>query len=158
MFPHELQHIAGGCPQGSDQVEAYSVTVLVVQIILCAVLVVIGGAALVIGWRGLRGQLPRNRYAGVRTAATMRDDSAFELGNRVAAPATLAGGAASLLCGLALLALPSLSAVIIVALLGGVGLVVLMGIGGTLGHRAAAALPEPVAAGGCGGCAGGCCG
>lgn len=137
---------------------AYAVLVLAVQIILSAVLVIGGLAVLVTAFRGIRGQLPRNRYAGVRTAATMRDDQAFELGNRVAAPATLAGGAASLLCGLALPALPSLTTVIMVALLGALGLLVLMAIGGTLGHRAAASLPEPAAAGGCGGCPGGCCG
>ena len=134
------------------------VLVLVAQIVLCAALVLVGSAVVVTGWRGLRGQLPRNRYAGVRTAATMRNDQAFELGNRVAAPATLASGAASLVCGLSLPVLPSLTTVIMVAVIGGVGGLVLMAVGGVLGNRAAAALPEPAPTGGCGGCAGGCCG
>lgn len=112
---------------------------------------------LVIGWRGWRGTLPRNRVAGVRTSATLRSDEAFALGNRVAAPATMTGGGLMVLIGLSVPMLGSTITTILVAVIGTVGSVFLVGAGGVLAHRAASAMPEP-AIGGCGGCAGGCCG
>jgi hypothetical protein len=42
------------------------------------------------GILGVLGRLPRNRWAGVRTSATLRNDPAFEAGNRVAGPAVIA--------------------------------------------------------------------
>lgn len=137
---------------------------LAVQIILCAVLVLGGAALLVVGRRGLQGRLPRNRYAGVRTPAALRTEEAFELGNRVAAPATLAGGAVGVLSGAALPMLPSLSSVLTIAVIGLVGGFALMTIGGVLGTRAAATVrvnapgSGAVSANPCGSCAGGCCG
>ncbi len=128
---------------------------LTVVIILCAVLLLGGSALLVVGWRGLRGRLPRNRYAGVRTPATLCSDEAFELGNRVAAPAILAAGGVSAVSGVVLPGLPSLTSVVVVAVLGLIGVVVLTGVGGVLGNRAASAMPEPQPSGGCGNC---CCG
>ncbi|MBA8827710.1 putative membrane protein [Saccharopolyspora lacisalsi] len=127
---------------------------LAVQITCCAVLVLGGATLLVLGRRGLHGTLPRNRFVGVRTPAALRNDEAFELGNRVAAPAMLAGGAVGVLSGAMLPLLPSTSSVVMVALIGAVGTFGLMTAGGVLGARAAQALPEP--ANPCAGCAGSC--
>ena len=91
--------------------------VLAVQLILCALLVVPGAALLLLGWRGFRGQLPRNRYVGVRTPAAMRSEEAFELANRVAAPAILAGGAVAVLAGASMPMLASGFSVAMVAAL-----------------------------------------
>jgi len=135
------------------------VVVLAVQLILCALLVVPGAALLLLGWRGFRGQLPRNRYVGVRTPAAMRSEEAFELANRVAAPAILAGGAVAVLAGASMPMLASGFSVAMVAALGFVGAFVLMTVGGVMGTRAAEAMPAPApAAGGCGGCSCACCG
>lgn len=131
---------------------------MAVQVILCALLVVAGAALVFIGWRGLRGQLPPNRYVGVRTPATMRSEEAFELGNRVGSPAMLAGGAVAILAGVAEPLLSTGFSAALVAVLGIVGAFALMVVGGVLGNRAAEGLPDPIPAAGCGGCAGGCCG
>ena len=125
-----------------------------VEMVVAAVVLIVGIAVLVTGVTGLRARLPRNRFIGVRTPATMRDDEAFALGNQVAAPATIASGAVLALTGASTPLLGS-ALVLVIGLVGGVGLLL---AGGLVGNRAAAALPEPASAGGCGGCAGGCCG
>jgi hypothetical protein len=138
--------------------EFYPVGVMfAVQVIFCAILVLAGLALLLLGWLGLRGQLPLNRYVGIRTAATLRSEDAFEIGNRAAAPAILAAGAIGSLSGLALPFLPSFSSVMLVATIGLIGGFALMTAGGVIGNRVAEAMPER-SSGGCTGCAGGCCG
>ena len=138
--------------------EPYPVLVtLAVQVILCAVLVLVGAALLFVGWRGLRGQLPRNRYAGARTPATLRSEETFELANRAAAPAYLAAGAVGVLSGASIPMLATTFSLVLVGVIGVVGLFALQAAGGLIGHRAAEAMPEPAPAAGCGGCAGGCC-
>lgn len=130
-----------------------------VQVIFCVLLVLVGAALLLIGWRGMRGQLPVNRYFGVRTEASMRSDEAFTLANRAAAPSLLAAGAVGVLAGVSLPVLASTFSVVLVVVLGLVGVFVLTGAGGVLGDRVAQTVPEPApVGGGCGGCAGGCCG
>ncbi|MGP4018639.1 SdpI family protein [Saccharopolyspora sp. 5N708] len=131
---------------------------LAVQVICCAILVLGGAALLFLGFRGLRGQLPRNRYVGVRTPAAMRSEDAFELANRAAGPAMLAGGAVAVLAGASLPMLAATFSVVMVAVIGLVGAFALMTVGGVIGDRAAEAMPEPAPVGGCAGCAGGCCG
>ncbi|MHA6801726.1 SdpI family protein [Bounagaea algeriensis] len=123
------------------------------QVILCAVLVLGGAGLVLLGVRGTRGNLPRNRYVGVRTPQAMRSEEAFVLANRAAGPALLAGGGAALLAGAAMPALASVMSVVLVAVLGLGGAFVLMTLGGVAGHRAAAALPDPAPTGLCGGCA-----
>lgn len=130
---------------------------LAAQVIFCVILVAAGAALLLLGWSGLRGKLPPNRYVGIRTVATLRSDRAFEIGNRAAGPALVAAGAVALLTGASLPLLPSLGSVALVAVVGTVGGFALMTIGGVAGHRAAEALPEP-APSGCAACTGGCCG
>lgn len=133
------------------------VVMLAVQVILCVLLVTVGGALLWIGLRGVRGTLPMNQRVGVRTAATLRSEEAFELGNRAAGPTVAAGGAAAVLAGVSLPMLASVISVVLVTVLGLVGGFALMVVGGLIGNRAAEALPVPEPAGGCGGCPGGCC-
>lgn len=132
---------------------------LAVQMIFCAVLVLGGGMLLLIGARALGGTLPRNQRAGVRTPATLRSEDTFQQGNRAAAPAIVAAGAIGLLTGVSLPMLSSASSVGIVATLGFVGGFALLAVGGLIGNRVAAAMPEPTPAdAGCAGCPGGCCG
>jgi hypothetical protein len=116
-----------------------------------------------VGWGGLLGwreRLPRERGAGVRTAATLRSDEAFRLGNKVAGLPTLVGGVIGVLAGVAGLVMPSSAGTVIAAVVGLIGLVALVVSGGVLGNRAAATVPEPSKLpAGCAGCAcgaGGC--
>ncbi|MEC3974648.1 SdpI family protein [Amycolatopsis sp. H20-H5] len=115
------------------------------------------------GFLGWRERLPRDRGAGVRTAATLRSDEAFRLGNKVAGLPTLAGGAVGVLGGVAALVMPTDGGLIAAAVAGLLGMIALVIGGGTLGNRAAATVPAPAPASsipaGCKGCAcgaGGC--
>ncbi|MBN6035626.1 SdpI family protein [Amycolatopsis sp. 195334CR] len=116
-----------------------------------------------VGWGGVLGwreRLPRERGAGVRTAATGRSDEAFRVGNKVAGLPTMVGGAIGVLSGIAALFMPTVGGVIIAAVVGVVGTLVLLAAGGVLGNRAALGVPEPKPVpSGCSGCAcgaGGC--
>lgn len=110
------------------------------------------------GYLGLAERLPRSRGAGVRTAATLRSDEAFRLANKAAAMPTVAGGVAGVLVGAASMALPGTLATILLAALGLIATVVLVGIGGMLGNRAAERVPAPEPAfSPCGGCDGAAC-
>ena len=134
---------------------------LAVQVILCAVLVLGGAALLALGFRGLRGRLPRNTYVGVRTPAAMRSEQAFELANRAAGPAMLGAGAIAALSGIAQPMLPTGFTVAMVAVIGLLGAFALMTVGGVVGNRAAETVPapsrvNPSPCGPCTGCAGGC--
>lgn len=134
------------------------VVVFAVQVIFCAILVLGGAALLLIGFRGLRKQLPINRFFGVRTEAALRSDEAFERANQAAAPALLAAGGVGVLAGASLPVLASTFSIVLVTVLGVIGVFLLTGAGGVVGDRVAEAVPAPTPAGGCGGCAGGCCG
>lgn len=75
----------------------------VVSIVVAVCVFALALVWLVVGVSGLAGKLPRNRYFGVRTDATMASGEAFTLANRIAAPGTLgaalilaAGGALTL--------------------------------------------------------------
>lgn len=119
---------------------------------------------LVVAWGGFLGwreKLPRDRGAGLRTAATMASDEAFALGNKVAGLPTLAGGMVGVLAGVAGLLSPTTGGTVIAVIVGLAGLVALTIGGAALGTKAAAAVPapEPAAPAGCSGCAcgaGGC--
>lgn len=130
-----------------------------VEVLLCVILLLLGAALLLLGFRGLRGTLPRNRYAGVRTPAAMRSEETFELANRAAGPAMLAAGAVAVLAGVSMPMLTAVFSVVLVAVLGFAGAVALMIVGGVAGNRAAELMPDPEPAfGGCAGCACGGCG
>ncbi|MGH3938734.1 MAG: SdpI family protein [Pseudonocardiaceae bacterium] len=115
-----------------------------------------GAALLTVGLLGWRGRLPRNRFAGIRTPATLRSEAAFILANRVAAPPVLAAGAVCVLTGALALGTDGAMLTVIVAV-GGAGTLALVIAGGLLGHQAATALPPPTT--GCSGCTcnGGAC-
>lgn len=109
------------------------------DVALGAVLLLAGAALVVVGVLGWRGRLPRNRFAGVRTAATMRSPEAFAVANRVAGPPTVSAGALLALGGGFTAAATGPAAVVVAAVctVGGLALVV---AGGLLGHRSASAL------------------
>jgi hypothetical protein len=122
-----------------------------------ALLVVAGIALVVVAALGARSRLPRNRFAGVRTAHTLRSEAAFALANRVAAAPSGAAGGVALVGGIAAVcAGPGAVGWVLVALTA-VGMLALAGLGGMLGDRAAARLaelePAPSACSGtCAGC------
>lgn len=128
--------------------------------VIVALIPVLGG--ILVGWGGYlgwRGSLRRIGGVGVRTSATLRSDEAFSVGNKVAGLPTMAAGGVGVIAGLASLLMPTDLGAVIAATLGVLGLLLLVGAGGLLGHRAAAAIREPVRGAGCGGCAcgaGGC--
>jgi hypothetical protein len=118
-------------------------------------LLVAGGVALAtVGMFGWRRRLPRNRFAGVRTVNTLRDDETFAVGNQVGAPLTIAAGAIAALGGLAVLAAPSRTVAVTLILLAALGTGALAVAGGVLGDRAAKRVPLPTLGGRGGTCAG----
>ncbi|GAA5123982.1 hypothetical protein GCM10023320_36500 [Pseudonocardia adelaidensis] len=130
---------------------------LPVRLTLGVLLVVLGAALLTIAVLGMRRKLRRNRWAGVRTAASLRSDAAFAVANQVAAAPLGAAGGVAVVGGGALIAGATgvlgwtLVAVSTVAVL------VLTGVAGVAGDRAASAVPsaEPtpsVCGGACAGC------
>jgi SdpI/YhfL family protein len=113
------------------------------------------------GFLGFRERLTREGGTGVRTQAALRSEEAFKLANRVAGLPTMAGGAISVLTGLAGLAMPTTGGLVSAALAGVLAMLVLVAGGGVLGNRAALSVPAPAPAApaGCSGCAcgaGGC--
>src|SRR3954465_4842346 len=98
----------------------------------------LGLAVVVVGLLGLRERLPRNRFAGVRTAATLRDEDTFRVANKVAGPPTVVAGLVGVLGGVAALLMPGTGGVLAGTAIGLVGLVVIAVGAGVLGNRAAA--------------------
>ncbi|GLZ37410.1 SdpI family protein [Actinokineospora sp. NBRC 105648] len=122
---------------------------------------VAGLPLLVVGLLGFTERLPRNRFGGVRTPATLRSDEAFRVGNKVAGLPTAVAGLTGVLGGVVGFSLASTAAVLTVSIIAVVGLLVITVAAGVLGNRAATAVPEPKPAlpAGCAGCqcgAGGC--
>jgi hypothetical protein len=108
-----------------------------------------------VGLLGWREQLPRNRFGGVRTPATLRSERAFRVGNKVAGLPLAVAGAIGVFTGLVGLT----TALLVVMIVGLVGMVAIAIAGGVLGHRAAEAVPEekPELPESCRGCqCGGC--
>ncbi|MGH3761927.1 SdpI family protein [Actinophytocola sp.] len=115
---------------------------------------VIGSGIGVVGVLGWLERLPRNRFGGVRTPASLRSERAFRVANKVAGPPVAVAGLVGVASGAA-----GLAAGLVVTVIGFVGMVAIAVAGGLLGHRAAEALPEepPELPPGCRGCAcGGC--
>ncbi len=98
-------------------------------------LLVAGGALITVGLLGWRRRLPRNRFAGVRTPATLRSEAAFIAANRVAAPPVLAAGAVCAAGGTLAFGTGGPALVVIVGV-AGTGAIGLLLAGGLLGHRA----------------------
>lgn len=124
--------------------------VLIAAILLLVLAVYLGALSAA----ALLGKLPRNRWVGIRTEATLRDDDTFRVANQVAAPTQIAAAAALLLGGLASFKLDGVAGVIVivVAIIAGLALMV---IGASTGIRTAAAMPAPDT-GACGNSCGAC--
>ncbi|QNG20712.1 SdpI family protein [Rhodococcus triatomae] len=123
---------------------------LIVSVVLFTLALAVAGVAVA----GLTERLPRNRWAGVRTPATLRDDQTFALANRIAGPTLLATAGLLALGGLGgLLVGGPLGAGLVVAAL--VTAALTAGAGGMMGAKAAAALPTSDA-GACGNSCGAC--
>lgn len=120
---------------------------------------VIGVVVAVIGALGWRERLPRNRFGGVRTPATLASAEAFALGNRVAGLPIMVAGLIGVVSAAVAFGLTGTAAILVVSVLGLLGTMVIATAGGLLGHSAAEAMPEPEPElpAGCNGCAcGGC--
>jgi hypothetical protein len=129
-----------------------------VHLVLPLLLLLLGAPLLVIGDLGRRGRLNLTGRVGVRTPAARRSYEAFALANRVAGLPVLVAGGIGVLGAVAALLVPGDVTAVIIAVIALAGTFVVAAAGGSLGNRAAEALPEP-AAGGCSGCAcgsGGC--
>jgi uncharacterized membrane protein len=124
-------------------------------IILAALTLVLALVCLAVGALGTTRRLPRNRWIGVRSAETMRNDDAFVTANRVAGPGVICAGAILAMGAVLAFALGDGAGVIVAvsAIVVGVGIA---GVIGSLGIRAAAAVPEPASdcgqSGGCASC------
>lgn len=110
-------------------------------------LLLAGVALLTVGLLGWQRRLPRNRFAGIRTPATLRSEAAFRVANQVAAPPVLAAGTVCAVTG-ALAFGTSGPMLVVIVTVAGAGVIGLLLAGGLLGHRAAVTMPPP----GCGGC------
>ena len=106
--------------------------------------ILVGGGVgfLVVAFLSATGLLPRNRFVGVRTGATQRDDAAWTAAHRAAAPWWALSGMLLIVGswrGWIRADLPGAEQSAFVASL------VLVIVGGLLGHRAAKRTPEAAA-------------
>lgn len=125
--------------------------------VLGSLLVLAGLALLAIAALGIRRRLPRNRWVGVRTAATLRSNAAFTVANQVAAAPLAAAGTVAAAGGVALLAGADGGLAWALLAVSLTGATVLAGIGGVAGDRAASAVqPAPLEPSPCAGSCAGC--
>ena len=132
---------------------AYPGRVLAAKL-LGSLLLLAGLSLLTVGLLGWRGTLPRNRFAGVRTPASLRSDAAFRAANRVAGPPVTAAGVVCVAGGALAYGATGAALTVIVGVTGA-GTLLLVLAGGILGNRAAAG-GRPRKCGGCICGAGGC--
>jgi len=122
-----------------------------------SLLALAGLALVVVAVLGARSVLRRNRWVGVRTAATLASETQFVAGNRAAAVPVGAAGAVAVFGGAFLLVDSTAAAnwvILTISVLGVGGLTV---VGGLVGDRAAALTPGPAPfAASCGGACAGC--
>jgi hypothetical protein len=124
-----------------------------VRLVLGGALLLAAVVLLTVAALGARGRLRRNPWAGVRTRRTLSSDDAFSVANRVAAAPLGAAGIVALLGGIALVVGGPGAVLWTVLVVATAGMLGLTGIGGALGDRAAARVEAPAAA-----CAGTCAG
>ncbi|WP_232661219.1 SdpI family protein [Pseudonocardia sp. TRM90224] len=129
---------------------------LPVQMVVGSLLVLIGAALVTVAVLGVRSVLRRNRWVGVRTRETLRSDATFAVANRAAAAPVGAAGAIAVLGGIVLLGGAGGALVWIVLVVSVLGLLVLTGVGGMVGDRAAAAVEPPTPPAACAGTCAGC--
>jgi len=111
-------------------------------VVVGSIVLALGGVILIgVGFAGLLGRLPRNRWAGVRTPSSLASDHAFTLANRVAGPAVLAGGTLLLLASGSVVGFdgPLRPVAVTLNVLGALALVVAGGALGTAAARATTA-------------------
>ncbi|RZT89221.1 SdpI/YhfL family protein, partial [Pseudonocardia sediminis] len=130
---------------------------MTLRLVLGVLLVLIGAVLVAVAVLGGRARLPRNRFAGVRTRSSLHSGPAFVAANRVAAPLLGAAGAIGVVGGAVVLSGPPAALAWVVTGVSAVAVLLLAGVGGALGDRAAAALvaelPAPETCGGaCTGC------
>jgi SdpI/YfhL protein family len=128
-----------------------------VRLAVGALLALAGIALVTVAVLGARRRLRRNRWAGVRTPATMASETQFVAGNRAAAAPVAAAGAVAVAGGAVLLAGAAGALAWVVLAVSLAGVLVLALAGGVVGDRAAAATPAPApfaaaCAGTCAGC------
>jgi hypothetical protein len=128
-----------------------------VRLAVGSLLVLVGLALVVVAALGARSVLRRNRWVGVRTAATLASETQFVAANRAAAVPVGAAGVIAVVGGAFLLVddVAVLNWVVLtISLLGVLGMTV---VGGLVGDRAAALTPAPAPfAASCGGACAGC--
>jgi SdpI/YfhL protein family len=128
-----------------------------VRLVVGSVLVLVGLALVVVAALGARSVLRRNRWVGVRTAATLASETQFVAGNRAAAVPVGAAGVIAAVGGAFLLVDDGAvlnGVVLTISLLGVLGMTI---VGGLVGDRAAALTPAPAPfAASCGGACAGC--
>lgn len=112
------------------------------MIVVAVLLFVLAAAFAAIGVLARVGALPGNSFVGVRTPETRRDPEIWRLANRVLAPPLLAAALVAAFAGVGVIVLDGLGWEIAAAILGVVGALVLVGIGGQLGAKAAAGLTD----------------
>ncbi|ADG96730.1 conserved hypothetical protein [Segniliparus rotundus DSM 44985] len=132
-------------------------------VVLATVFVLSGAALLAIAWASWAQKLPRNRFAGVRTSATMRSDQAFKLGNKIAAPGMAASGAVMILAAVGAAALHSPWGLGAAVVTGAAVSIIPAGYGAYVGSKAADRVPAapesvPTCPYSAQACAGGGCG
>ncbi|MDN5920516.1 MAG: SdpI family protein [Pseudonocardia sp.] len=130
---------------------------MTLRLVLGVLLVLIGAVLVAVAVLGGRARLPRNRFAGVRTRSSLHSGPAFVAANKVAAPLLGAAGAIGVIGGVLVLTGPPVVLAWVITVVSVIAAVVLAGLGGALGDRAAAALvaeaPAPETCGGaCTGC------
>jgi uncharacterized membrane protein len=84
------------------------------QLLLSLVLALGGLVIATVGYLGLTERLPRNRFVGLRTPTTLRDDATFRVANKAAGPPTLLGGLIAVAGGVVACFAPSDSALLAV--------------------------------------------
>lgn len=126
------------------------------RLILATLLVLAGAVFVAVAVLGARARLRRNRWIGVRTPATLASDAAFTIANQAGAAPVGAAGAVAVAGGAVLFSGADGVLGWVVLAISLVGTVVLAGVGGLVGDRAATAVvpPSPFSAGCAGTCAG----
>lgn len=126
------------------------------RLILASLLVLAGALFVVAAVSGTRSRLRRNRWIGVRTPATLASDAAFTIANAAAAAPVGAAGTVAVVGGAVLVGGADGVLGWVVLAISLLGTVVLAGVGGMVGDRAAGAVvpPSPFSAACAGTCAG----
>lgn len=96
----------------------------------------------VTGYLGLTERLPRNRFAGLRTPATMRSETAFRVANKAAGAPTVVGGVIGIIGAAVAWFLPNDTALFAAVVVTSVGMLPPMIVGVLRGTSAARAVAD----------------